>query len=408
MVKKINFFCFSFIFVFTLIGNTQVGIGTTNPKATLDITSTNDGLLIPRVALTITTSATPLVAPEVSEMVYNTATVADVTPGYYYWDSAKWVRLAVGQNWSTTGNTGTTAGTNFIGTSDAQDLRIKTNATNRWNISNANNGQLQSYSLGSASLPTFSYQGDQNTGIFSPSADAIGVTTNDSEKVRVNSNGNVIIGSTMNTGSAKLHITGAGNTVRIENLNSTNNAANNNTGLDLSVVYADANGDLVLGGTSTKSLINVSGATAIPQTIISSNAAGDIAQSTLYTGSITLTRKAMVSISYQTSVSLSTRNGSTIDDGRPRLYGGLVRVNGLGSYGYYAASYTNTITTGTIYSGFYSVNGTAYVELAAGTHTITVIGFVAGGIDALLFDDDGVRGTFGGQNFESVQVIATY
>lgn len=407
MVKKNNFFCFSFIFVFTLIGNAQVGIGTTNPKATLDITSTNDGLLIPRVALTITTSATPLVAPEVSEMVYNTATVADVTPGYYYWDSAKWVRLAVGQNWSTTGNTETIAGTNFIGTSDPQDLRIKTNATNRWNISNANNGQLQSYSLGSASLPTFSYQGDQNTGVFSPSADAIGVTTNGSEKVRVNSNGNVVIGSTMNTGSAKLHITGSGNTVRIENLNSTNNAANNN-GVDLEPVYVNSNGDLVLGNTSTKTLLNISGATAIPQTVISSNAAGDIAQGVLYTGSITLTRKAMVSINYQTSVLLNTMNGSRIDDGRPRLYGGLVRVNGVGAYGYYAGSYTNTITTGTVYNGYYSVNGTAYVELAAGTHSITVIGFVAGGIDALLFDDDGVRGTFGGQSFESVQVIATY
>lgn len=74
----------------------QVGIGTTTPAGALDITSTNDGVLVPRVALTITTSAAPLTTPTTSELIYNTATVADVTPGYYYWDGAAWVRLAGG------------------------------------------------------------------------------------------------------------------------------------------------------------------------------------------------------------------------------------------------------------------------------------------------------------------------
>jgi hypothetical protein len=74
----------------------QVGIGTTTPAGALDITSTNDGVLVPRVALTITTSAAPLTTPTTSELIYNTATVADVTPGYYYWDGAAWVRLAAG------------------------------------------------------------------------------------------------------------------------------------------------------------------------------------------------------------------------------------------------------------------------------------------------------------------------
>ncbi len=74
----------------------QVGIGTTTPLGALDVTSTNDGLVIPRVALTISSSALPLTAPTTSELVYNTATIADVTPGYYYWGGAAWVRLASG------------------------------------------------------------------------------------------------------------------------------------------------------------------------------------------------------------------------------------------------------------------------------------------------------------------------
>ena len=74
----------------------QVGIGTTTPLGALDITATDDGLVIPRVALTISTSALPLTTPTTSELVYNTATIADVTPGYYYWDGGAWVRLGSG------------------------------------------------------------------------------------------------------------------------------------------------------------------------------------------------------------------------------------------------------------------------------------------------------------------------
>lgn len=51
----------------------------------------------------------------------------NVIPGYYYWNSAAWVRFATtGDGWLTTGNAGTTAGTNFIGTTDPTDWVIKT------------------------------------------------------------------------------------------------------------------------------------------------------------------------------------------------------------------------------------------------------------------------------------------
>lgn len=50
----------------------------------LDVKSANKGLLIPNVALTGTTDATTITTPAVSLLVYNTATIIDVTPGYYY------------------------------------------------------------------------------------------------------------------------------------------------------------------------------------------------------------------------------------------------------------------------------------------------------------------------------------
>lgn len=118
----------------------NVGISSTSgftpdASAGLDINYSNKGLLIPRVALTATNVAGPIASPVASLLVYNTATAGtspnNVIPGYYYWSGSAWVMLSTSAqtnaNWSLTGNTGTTAGTNFIGTTDAKDFVFKTN-----------------------------------------------------------------------------------------------------------------------------------------------------------------------------------------------------------------------------------------------------------------------------------------
>ncbi len=131
----------------------NVAINTTgavaNASAMLDISSTNSGLLVPRVALTMTTAAGPVATPATSLLVYNTATVADVTPGFYYWGGAAWIRLDSQQNdWMLNGNVGTndpavpgTYGTstiaineNWMGTTDGNDVVIGTNNIERLRI----------------------------------------------------------------------------------------------------------------------------------------------------------------------------------------------------------------------------------------------------------------------------------
>ncbi|MBT3423261.1 MAG: hypothetical protein HN431_10675, partial [Bacteroidetes bacterium] len=57
-------------------------------SAVLDVYSTTKGLLFPRIALTNTSSASPVSSPATSLIVYNTASTGNVTPGYYYWNSA--------------------------------------------------------------------------------------------------------------------------------------------------------------------------------------------------------------------------------------------------------------------------------------------------------------------------------
>ena len=166
------------------ITNAQVGIGNANPMGALDITSTTDGLIIPRIALVMSTTATCL-TPTISELIYNTATTGDVTPGFYYWTGTKWSKLAVGNNndWAITGNASTTAGTNFIGTTDAQDLRFKTGGTDRLNISNTN-GQVQSYFGGTDATPAFSWNADSDTGILHPATDNLSIATGGVERVK--------------------------------------------------------------------------------------------------------------------------------------------------------------------------------------------------------------------------------
>jgi hypothetical protein len=50
--------------------------------------------------------------------------------------------------------------------------------------------------LGTAGAPTHSFTGDPNTGIYSPGADQAAISTNGNERVRIDSSGNVGIGST--------------------------------------------------------------------------------------------------------------------------------------------------------------------------------------------------------------------
>jgi len=86
---------------FVIKDNGSVGIGTSAPVASaiLDISTVNNkGVLLPKVALTGTKDATTIASPATGLLVYNTAIAGtapnDVSPGYYYWDGAKWAKLA--------------------------------------------------------------------------------------------------------------------------------------------------------------------------------------------------------------------------------------------------------------------------------------------------------------------------
>ncbi len=129
MKKSIFLFCF---FVSTT-ALAQVGINTTNPNAQLEIKSSDqanpantDGILIPKV------DAFPAINPTIDQdgmLVYLTTDMGANLKGFYYWDNTNsvWKNVSGNKGWDLTGNSGTDATTNFIGTTDNQDLVFKRN-----------------------------------------------------------------------------------------------------------------------------------------------------------------------------------------------------------------------------------------------------------------------------------------
>ena len=104
-------------------------------SAILDLKSTTKGILIPRM----TESQRTLISNVATGLlVYQT----DGTSGFYFYNGSAWVSLSEdGAGWGLSGNAGTTNGTDFIGTTDAQDLDIRTNNVVRTRITQK--GQIE-------------------------------------------------------------------------------------------------------------------------------------------------------------------------------------------------------------------------------------------------------------------------
>lgn len=132
----------------------NVGIGTNEPNANalLDLNAENKGLLIPRVPLVANNNAAPFTTPPISLLVYNSSFNFDISPGFFYWNGLRWLRLPNNEEvWTTKGNAGTNPSTNFLGTTDNVPLYFR--------IRNVNSGLIDSninrttFGFGTARVP---------------------------------------------------------------------------------------------------------------------------------------------------------------------------------------------------------------------------------------------------------------
>lgn len=163
-----NIFLTSALILFaTVIFSQHVGINDDgsgpNASAILDVRSTSKGMLIPRMTQA---QRNLIAAPATGLMVYQT----DETDGFYYFNGTAWQAIGSsytetdpvyeasaasdvsasdisnwntafgwGQGWGTTGTSGTSPATHFLGTTDNTGLAFRTNNTERMRIASDGN-----------------------------------------------------------------------------------------------------------------------------------------------------------------------------------------------------------------------------------------------------------------------------
>ncbi len=202
----------------------NVGIGTTKPdqSAVLDISSSTKGLLTPRMTLQQRNS---IQSPAQGLMVYQT----DMLSGFYFYDGKDWKPMtsetnansvADANNWGLTGNAGTDAAVNFIGTSDAQALVFKAYGEQAGKINPAQDAAFYGFRAGLV-----------NTG-----ANNVGFGSN-SLKVNVGGSGNMAIG----TNSLATNVSGNDN-VGVGGATLYNTKNNNNTAIGTYAGFSNASG----------------------------------------------------------------------------------------------------------------------------------------------------------------------
>lgn len=242
-----------------------------DPSAALDLNYVDKGLLVPRVSLVQTTSPSPVLAPATSLLVFNTSTINDVTPGYYFWDGVKWARLMVDN-----GNGGGGTGSLNCSTTFNDGWTLRGDGNGGWECTNTlrvlGNSSTGYVSINTTPSSSFDLLVNNNVGIgFSPSSSydlsvdgnaevkdymGIGTTPSSSYTLRVGSNIGV---GTSPSSSFNLSVSGDAHVSTGLSVGTTSTASSGQ-------VYA--NSSFRLGSSSTgtgTAVVRTSGGLLVPQ-----------------------------------------------------------------------------------------------------------------------------------------------
>jgi Chaperone of endosialidase len=184
-----------------ILDNGKVGIGTNNPSALLTI---NAGAAAAGKAPLKLTAGTTLTTPEAGAVEYDGTNL-------YFTDSAgtrKTVATSVASTFQPASGTATAPAYSFSGDPDtglysdsANTIGVAVGGSEIFSfatggmVSTTTGGGAISTAAGTVTNPTFSFAGDADTGWWRPGADTMAASTAGVERIRINANGTVGIGT---------------------------------------------------------------------------------------------------------------------------------------------------------------------------------------------------------------------
>jgi hypothetical protein len=156
-------------------------------------------------------------------------------------------------------NIGTINSTYLVTSTNVVNLAGANTALQMNSVETITSGRLARMANGSSAAPAYSFSSDPDTGISRPVADTLTFATGGTERARINSTGNMAIGTTSAT--SRLEVVGEGNTSATSSLNVANLAGS-------SILFVRNDGRVGIGNnTSPDSILNVNGSNSDISTV---------------------------------------------------------------------------------------------------------------------------------------------
>ncbi len=400
---KLNILSILFV-IGSLTSFAQVGIGNTDPKASLDISvsdpanpNSNEGLLVPRI------TSFPVVDPALSQqgmLVFMNNDAAYAGKGFYYWDmpSVKW--LPLGENKWREGVNGSGDGLIYAVAADANGTKVVVKDDGFVGMG-TDDPSAELHVVGIRSTVGTDVELTIENSTSEAELRLIPGGVGSSEYTFV-ANDNATDGLTIYEGANERVQIKSGGDLRIDELRSSENAGI----VYPASVYVEADGTLkVKTAYSRLDDLKVNATNfvfAIKDYAESKLANGTDTSDALYTYTLTPTQDVLLEISYHVAVNF-TKYGSTtlpIDKNHnTKLYGAIVKLNGV-----------DYVTKSGSFIGNDGLNGAfiasdhLYIPLVAdgSTYNIAIHGIVkndSGDTSA------GIRATFGGDVRDRLQIM---
>jgi len=384
--------------------HSQVGIGTTNPQASLDIVvndpanpNSDDGLLIPRI------TSFPVVDPALAQqgmLVFMNNDAAYAGKGFYYWDMASTKWLPLGNNKWSEGVNGSGDSLIYAVSANANGTKIVVKDDGYVGMGTDDpSGEL--HVVGKRSTAGMDVELTIENSTSEAELRLIPGGVGSSEYTFV-ANDNTTDGLTIYEGSDERIQVKPGGDFRIDELKSTKNVGV----VYPASVYVEADGTLKVKTAYSRlddlKINTTNFVSATKDYAESKSANGTDTSDALYTYVLTPTQDVLLEISYHVAVNFSKFGHPTnpiAKQHNTKLYGTVVKLDGVD----YATKSGSFIGNSGL-NGAFIASDHLYIPLVAdgSTYSIAIHGLVKNDANDLV---SGIRATFGGDVRDRLQIM---